>query len=361
VDLPILSGMYPDGAHPFEYTNALSFTVSSDGATFPANSIQINLDGFDVSSALVISGSPSNETVVYPDLLPNAIHTAIISITNSLGHGILLTNDFDTFSTNNFMVEASDFDYGGGQYIPAADWVPNAYGLLYGDYVATTNIDFQHTTLGCEQYPYRPNGISQQQGHDYLTPIFVSYGAIDYDLGCFGRGDWANYTRAYPAGNFFVYMRSAGLGAYSMYLEKVVSGAGTTNQVVTTLGDWGAVGISETTHAWVPLTADGSVVPVAVSLGGVETLRLTTTTGDCYPNYFMLVPTSGIHMSASKLGANAVISFPTQAGVVYRVFSCTDLTSGNWNLLTNVLGNGAAEPVSIPVTSSVQFFKVVAP
>ncbi len=357
VDLPILSGMYPDGTHPFEYTNALTFTVTSDGATFPANSIQLNLDGFDVSSALVISGSASNETVVYPDLLPNAIHTAIISATNSLGHGILITNQFDTFSTNNFMVEASDFDYNGGQYIPAADWYPNAYE----GYDATTNIDFQHSIILGEQYPYRPNGIPQEKGYDYLTPIFVSNGAIDYDLGWFGPGDWANYTRAYPAANFFVYMRSAGLGSNSMYLEQVVSGAGTTNQLAKKLGDWDSVGINDVTHAWVPLTEEGSAAPVAVSLSGVETLRITTTTGDCYPNYFMLVPTSGIKLGAARQGANAVISFATQAGVVYRVFYRNDLTSGNWDLLTSVLGNGAVEPVSIPVTSSAQFFKVVAP
>jgi hypothetical protein len=356
-DLPILSGIYPDGTHPFEYTNALAFTVTSDGATFPTNSIQVTLDGFNVSSALVFSGSPSNQTVVYPDLLPNAIHTAIISATNSLGHGILITNDFDTFSTNNFVAEASDFDFGGGQYIAQADWYPNAYS----GYDATTNIDYQHTTLGCEQYPYRPNGISQQQGYDYLTPLFVSYGAIDYDLGCFGPGDWANYTRSYPAGTYFVYMRSAGFGPYSMYLEQVVSGAGTTNQAVARLGDWGAVGINDVTHAWVPLTDDGLAAPVVVSLNGVETLRITTTTGDCYPNYFMLVPTSGIEMSASKQGANAVIAFPTQSGVVYRVFFRNDLTSGSWQLQSSVLGNGTVESVNIPAASAAQFYEVVAP
>jgi len=357
VDLPILSGMYPDGLHPFEYANALSFIVTSDGATFPTNGIKLNLDGFDVSSALVISGSASNETVVYPDLLPNAIHTAIISVTNSLGHGILVTNEFDTFSTNNDMVEASDFDYGGGQYISAADWYPNAY---FG-FDATTNIDFQHTILGCEQYPYRPDGIPQEQGYDYLTPIFVVYGGIDYDLGCFGPGDWANYTRDYPAGNFFVYVRSAGLGAYSMYLEQVVSGAGTTNQVIRKLGNWDAVGINNTTHAWVALTDDGLVAPVVVNLNGVETLRITTTTGDCYPNYFMLVPASGIKLSAARQNSNVVLSFPSQAGVVYRVFSRNDLTSGNWNLLTSVLGNGGVQLVSIPTTTTAQFYIIVAP
>ena len=149
----------------------------------------MNLDGFDVSSALVISGPATNETVVYSDLLPNAIHTAIITATNSLGHGIAVTNQFDTFDPNNVMVEASDFDYSGGQYISSGDWSPNWSSKL----PATTNIDFQHTILGCEQglsYPatYRPDGIPQQQGHDYLTPVFVSYGGVEYDLGCLDPG-----------------------------------------------------------------------------------------------------------------------------------------------------------------------------
>ena len=120
----------PHGLHPLEYASNLTFTVASTGATFPANSIKVNLDGFDVSSALVISGPATNETVVYSDLLPNAIHTAIITATNSLGHGIAVTNQFDTFDPNNVMVEASDFDYSGGQYISSGDWYPNSYSTF---------------------------------------------------------------------------------------------------------------------------------------------------------------------------------------------------------------------------------------
>jgi hypothetical protein len=356
-DLPILSGMYPDGAHPLEYTNALSFTVSSDGATFPANSIKLKLDGFDVSSDLVITGASSNETVVYPDLLPNAIHTAIITVTNSLGHGVAVTNNFDTFNENNFMVQASDFDYNGGQYISSNNWYPNAYN----GYDATTNIDYQHTTLGCEQYPYRPSGIPQQQGYDWLTDLFVSYGGIDFDLGCFGPGDWANYTRIYPAGSFFVYMRTAGFGAYSMSLQQVFSGAGTTNQAVKQLGYWNGDGVNDLTHSWVPLTDGGLLAPAVVRLNGLETLRITTTTGDCYPNYLMLVPASGIKLSAARLGGSTVLSFPSQSGVVYQVFSRSALTSGNWNFVTNVLGTGGVVPVSMPDSATAQFYTVVAP
>ena len=61
----------------------------------------MNLDGSDVSSSLLITGSASNQNVVFPSLQPNAIHIAIITMTNSLGHGIRVTNQFDTFGVFN--------------------------------------------------------------------------------------------------------------------------------------------------------------------------------------------------------------------------------------------------------------------
>ena len=80
---------------------------------------------------------------------------------------------------------------------------------------------------------------------DYLRQVFVNtIGALDYHLYWFGGADWANYTRVYPTGNFYVYARSAGAGTNSMYLDQVVSGAGTTNQVTKHLGQFGAVGIT---------------------------------------------------------------------------------------------------------------------
>src|SRR5665213_1073728 len=361
LDLPVLSGMNPTGTHPFEPTNALSFTVASSGATFPANSIQLNLDGGDASASLVITGPASVKNVVYAGLLLNAPHTAIITATNSLGHGICVTNQFDTFSQDSYMVEAEDFDYNGGQYVSAGDWYPDAYQAL----MATDGIDFQHSTIAGEQFPYR-NGIPQSQVANYVVEArqkFVDQGGFDYQLDWFGIGDWANYTGVYPTGSFYVYVRSAGLlgDSYSMYLDKVVSGVGTTNQVTTRLGHWEALGSGQQSYAWVPLTDDGLVAPVAVKLGGLGTLRLSTTTGDCYPNYFMLVPASGITLSAMKSDASASISFPTQAGATYRIFSRTNLTSGSWILSTTMFGDGTAKAVSVPLTGSQQFFKVTSP
>jgi hypothetical protein len=355
IDLPTLSNLYPTGSRPFEYTNSLSFTLTTVGATFPPNSITVNLDGNDVSPNLVLTGSTSVKNVVYPSLQPNAIHVAIIAATNSLGHGIRITNRFDTFSESNYMVDSEDYDYNGGQYFDPA--FPNAY-IGQG---ATTNIDFQHTTLAGEQFTYRTDGIPEDKlgQHDYLRQAFLDVGAIDYVLTFFAGGDWANYTRNYPAGSYYVYGRFSGGGPFTMYLDKVTSGAGTVNQVTSRLGQWSAVGKDYVTFDWVPLTDSGQV-PVAIRLNGLSTLRITTA-GFCNPNFIMLVPATGISLTASQSGNNIVISFPTQAGANYRVFYRNDLVAGNWVLLTSVLGNGSVKSVTDPSTGSRRFYKVESP
>jgi hypothetical protein len=75
----------------------------------------------------------------------------------------------------------------------------------------------------------------------------------------------------------------------------------------------------------------------------------------------MLVPASGITLSAAKAGSNVSISFPTQNGAAYRVFYRTDLINGNWILLTTVIGNGSVKSVGDPISGSQRFYKVTSP
>jgi hypothetical protein len=355
VDLPSLSNVYPTSTHPFESTNAFGFSVTSSGATIPVSGIALALDGRDVTSNLVITGSDSSKTVVYPALSVNAIHTAIITVTNSLGHGISVTNLFDTFSQTNYMVEAEDFDYDGGKFV--APWFPESYAGLG----ATTNIDFQHSPFAAEQFTYRTAGIPEDLTHDYLRQAFIDVGARDYDLTWFGNGDWANYTRIYPAGTFNVYGRFSGLGAYSMDLDQVTTGAGTTNQVTKRLGHWSAVGRAYNLYDWVPLT-DDAMAPVVVTLNGLSTLRIATT-GNNNPNYFMLVPATepGLSLSAARSGANIILSFPTQTGVTYRVLTRDSLAAGNWSPLITVTGDGTVKSVTDQTSQAQRFYEVVSP
>src|SRR2546427_325789 len=145
---------------------------------------------------------------------------------------------------------------------------------------------------------YRTDGIPEDKlgQHDYLRKVFFL--GTDYVLTFFAGSDWANYTRVYPAGSYYVYGRFSGGGPFTMYLDQVVSGAGTINQVTKRLGQWSAVGKDYVTYDWVPLTDSGLGAPVPIKLNGLSTLRITTD-GFCNPNFFMFVPASGIVLTTS--------------------------------------------------------------
>jgi hypothetical protein len=75
----------------------------------------------------------------------------------------------------------------------------------------------------------------------------------------------------------------------------------------------------------------------------------------------MFVPAGGISLKAARSANNTLISFPTQQGVVYRVFYRTDIATGNWTLLTTVLGDGSVKSASDSSTDRQRFYKVVSP
>jgi hypothetical protein len=232
--------------------------------------------------------------------------------------------------------------------------------------VSITNVDFHHTLISGEptdgsDFPYRQNGIPQgtEFGDYYRSDFFPN---PDYQLIYFGGGDWVNYTRDYPAGSYHVYVRTSGLGPYTMTLGQVTSGQGTTNQAVKPLGQWSATGASINSFAWVALTDSGGVAPAVVTLSGVPTLQIGTPTGNVYPNYFMLVSAAPVTLKATSATNQMTLSFSTLRGSSYRVFYRTNLAAGSWTLLTSVLGDGTVKSVTDPAIGANQrFYKVTSP
>jgi len=72
------------------------------------------------------------------------------------------------------------------------------------------------------------------------------------------------------------------------------------------------------------------------------------------------VPATGGTVTAHVSGGNVQVSFPTQAGAIYRVFVTSDL-SGSWTLLTEILGDGTVKTVNDPIGAGNRFYKVVSP
>jgi hypothetical protein len=173
-----------------------------------------------------------------------------------------------------------------------------------------------------------------------------------------------NYTRTFPAGNFVVYGRLAG-GAtaglpYTNALYKVTSGWGTSVQTSNVLGTFEGLGAGPQAWQWVRLSANGQ--PAIVSLGGKDTLGITTLSGNANADFFMLAPVPpSVKLTASFSVTNVTLSFPTETGFGYTVQYKDDLTSGAWAALpqaTSVWGDGSVKSVSVGPVGAKRFYRL---
>jgi hypothetical protein len=191
----------------------------------------------------------------------------------------------------------------------------------------------------------------------------------DYDVGFNNNGDWGNYTRTFPAGAFYIYMRAASpngnpatTDAASMSL--VTSGRGATTQKTTKLGTFTIPNTGDwQTYAWVPLK-DASGNLVRFTGGSVETLRVTTDNGGYNANFYELVTTNtavgSVTLAASVNGENIVISLATQVGLTYQVEYKSDLSDASWTPLGNAIsGNGAVQTINDKLSVNSRFYRVL--
>ena len=82
-DLPRIDNIYPDGSVLLQATNTFSFTASSPTFGINTANIHVTLNGANISSSLVFSGSTASWNVSYP-LLPNTSYTAVITMTDNM-------------------------------------------------------------------------------------------------------------------------------------------------------------------------------------------------------------------------------------------------------------------------------------
>jgi hypothetical protein len=358
---PAINNIIPaNGAALQPAAAGFSFTAAAGSGTINSSGIALILNGANVTSGLTFSGSgPINAS--YLHLASNTLYTAIINATNSAGSVTTRTISFDTLSEpGNFYVKMIDFDFDGGLYDTVGNGlVPNAYigdGLPGDTLGAVTNVDYSHSSTS-GTFPYRgPTGLAQEATADAQLPGYSA--GSDWDVGNFNGGDWANYTRSYPTGKYYVYGRLAGYGG-SVTLSQVTAGHGTTSQTLKRLGTCNTSAAHQgwQNWNWCPLLNNGT--PAVVTLGGVETLRATSG-GNVNANYFMLVPIQGISLKAVHSGGNVGLSFATTLGSSYSIWEQTTL-NGVWTLLQTVAGDGTVKTVNIPASGSQGFFKVTSP
>jgi beta-glucanase (GH16 family) len=360
---PTLSAISPDGSAPFlSAANALTFTISSPTA-LPANAAQVLLNGLDVSSALTVAGTSNVWNVTLPGLAPNETYSATITASNSVG-SVTTNLTFDTLSQGDLMIEAEDFDYSRGQFIdnpaPASAAAANSYFGRTG----VNLIDENYVTYAGEHLYRAADAIATEVTSDFLRQKYYAAEAtnsaiVDYDVGWWYGGAWMNYTRTFPAGNYWLYGRLAGgNGNYSVQLEQVTSGRGTGSQTTQLLGYCGGAGGGWQSWAWAPLlTTSGQRAVVA--LNGVGTLRAISS-GNVNANFYLLTPApTPPLLQAAWTGSNVRLSLPTQSGFSYLVLYKNSLTEATWKLLHILPGNGAVQLYNDATGGAQRFYTVL--
>ncbi|HEY4414650.1 MAG TPA: hypothetical protein VGO57_03075 [Verrucomicrobiae bacterium] len=393
---PALLSSYPTGLHPFEPGTQLTFSIGpANGSVINSSAIGVTLNGQDMTSHLTITAGTANSWNASLPISSNAIYSAVINVTNTTELSSHFAINFDTFSQSNFMWEAEDFDFNGGQFIdnpvPTADNVlivgqtpPLANGTLAGDSYyglpgggnqSTYGIDF--TTQGksdtAQEY-YRFDDCGTEFSTDFIRQKFLDartasgdQNITDFDVGWWNAGWWLNYTRTYPTGRFYVYGRLAGgAGAFSgTSLSIVTNGVGTSLQssnVIGSFADPNAAGWA--TWHWVPML-DANNQMAVITLGGQATLKLTSG-GNLNANYYMLVPAPATaNFFSATVAINnqqPAVSFPTQNGFTYTLVYKNDLTDTGWSTVTSVPGDGSVKTLTDTTATGVahRFYAVQA-
>jgi hypothetical protein len=392
---PAIGNIYPDGSQPFQNTNVLAFTVTSALSTVSKNNVQVTLNGNNVSSQLVFSGSSTDWAITLP-LPQQELYNVIITATDAAGHANTYSESFDTFSQSNLMVEADEYDFNGGQFIDnpietATNSVATNSYFPWPDYVdfsadnvAVYGVDYTtaNTNAG-ETYIYRYDQSSGTQvTSDFLRNKFINSGQddnaepaetngqvnTDCNIGWWNTGTWLNYTRTFPTNNYFIYGRLAGGVPYTgTTLSLVTGGWGTTEQITQLLGSFSDPNASgfQTWH-WVPLINGGT--NVVVSLAGTNTLKATagpgSSAGNVNSHFFIFVPLvstlPGFPLSVSTSAGTISIQFQTAEGNSYTVQYTDSLNPADWQTLTTITGDGTVKTATDTTSQSRRFYRVEA-
>jgi hypothetical protein len=365
--LPKATGLYPDGSTLFQATNTLSFTASSsDGIATSA--IIVTLNGVVVNN-LTFAGSSTSWHVSYPHLQPNTSYTASISIKSLAGASYSQNFTFDTFAASNYQWEAEDWDYASNGV--SGLFFDNPQVNAYLGLASTWGTDVEDNNSGTSQFSYRPNdGVNYYPttvpAGDQPRAQFTT-GTTDYKVDYFGNACWANYTRHYPAGTYYVYGRfTEGAGNTEATLSTVTGGYGTPTQTTSLLGTFLIPEVGWTVWEYVPLTDINTNLVTVTFDGSKKTLQFGGTpvaANDPTINYgfFFLVPvpTAPVTLTASVSGGNINISFPTKTGSSYQLLYKSHLNDVSWTTLGSpISGNNAVQSVSDVVGGSSRFYRV---
>ncbi len=285
-----------------EFVNAadgITFTATSAGS-IPRENIQVILNGRDMSGNLQITGTEQEWNVQLTSLQENTIYEGTLAITDAGGARITGILAFNTFSMNNRMIEAENFNFDNGQFIDNPDIVEDSGETSYFDKGSETDsegVDFHELSEDFndegDQIWRIPNvgnmPHTASNNNEATRDAYADTPELDYSVNETEVGEWLNYTRTFSVGDANLYCRATDGGAFAVQLDRVTSDAASPDQTTELLGVFRSEGIRGGQYKWIPLTNTAGAL-ASVSLDGKVTLRATIIEGSPNLNFFMVTP-----------------------------------------------------------------------
>ena len=263
---------------------AIHVVIEQGVATLSETGITLTVDGTAVTPTATKVGTELRVSYVPTTPWADGVHNAVLTYGDRTVSWSFRTGS--PFKTPTFFIEAEDFD-NNGQGLPVASQMPYMGGA-YAGLSATAGTDYQRDdSAPSPLYRHGTNPrVSMDRTGDRNRGLVDI--AVNFKLGWIGAGQWYNYTRNFPEGEYNVYaaISNGGTGASDLSAAlKLVSGGSTTDLgtfLQAGTGGWG-------NNALVPLK-DASGNLVSLNLSGTQTLRYEATNGDW--DFMLLVPAS---------------------------------------------------------------------
>jgi len=299
---PPNGAIYQDAAS----TN-VSFEVNALGSTISSNGVSLYLNNVLQTNLLISTTSPTTQLFVTNNvpLAPNTSYNVTIVAIDSNGNRATNTSTFNTWRSDAAFIEAEDYNYSSGGFIPNS--FPNPYGT-YNNLLGVNGIDFGESDPAGNNNAYRPGDLPQvQPATDLDHAGYAGFFLTDYNLAYIQHGEWLNYTRIMSNVTYTVYARAAGFGGNGvMAIEHLADPTATaSNQPLASLG---TCVIPHTggaqVYTFVPLT-DFFSQPVQIHFPGTNTFRTTAIGDDGSYNlgYLIFVPNSNTNSLKPYLSA----------------------------------------------------------
>ena len=336
---PVIADVYPVTSSNYINSNeSISFIVNDD-QELESSGVSVHLNGekYTTANGLKVVGNGNTLEVSLGGLRKDENYHAIFEVVDAEGESDVRNLYFDTFNADSFVIEIEDFNFDGGEFIdspiviPELDeegdlnWEDNSYQATEG-YVDIDYLD-NNADLNPASHRYRPNdGVVTTPALDLLRKKFVDAGGnekgvVDFAIAEIEEGEWLNYTRTFPEGDYRVYLRQAQftIASATSTLELVTSATDEEEQTTEIIGTF-LGSESGVQYRNVALTNDAGDQLITVNLAGKNTLRLkqgTTDSQDFYlkQNYLIFVkheePTIELQFSNSVQGPYKTASTAT--------------------------------------------------